>query len=104
VLAHGSAEPVRRAPGLANAPHRDERGFQVGRFLLQEFADVAARRGPSSAQVDDLPNFCERESEAARLPDDCEETQDVRRVTSVTGWSTAGRWQDPARFLGLVKK
>jgi hypothetical protein len=66
---------------------------------------VAARRGPSSAQVDDMPYFSERESEAASLPDECEQTQDLSRVTSVTGWSTAGRWQDAAGFVepqGLV--
>jgi hypothetical protein len=99
VLTYGSSEPGSRSPGPENAPQRGQRGFQIGRFLLQEFADMAARRGPSSAQVDDLPNVSERESEAASLPDECEQTKDVSRVTSVTGWSTAGRRQDPARLV-----
>jgi len=60
---------------------------------------VRTRRGPSSAQRDDVLDLGERQPEPATLLDERKDPQGVRWIDAVAGGGTTRGRQNAARFV-----
>ena len=64
-----------RAPRAENGAHAGEQAFKVGRLLLQQCAEMRARRGPRTAEYNDMLDLRERQAEPTGLTDEREQLQ-----------------------------
>jgi hypothetical protein len=88
-----------RAPRSEDAAHAREHAFKVGGFLLQQRADVDARRGPRATKCNDVLDLRERQAESTSLTDEREQPQHVGWVAPVAGRLTTGRREDAPRLV-----
>ena len=88
-----------RAPRCKDAADACEHIFKVSGFLLQECADMDARRGPRAAERNDVLDFGQSQAEPTRLPYEREQPEHVGRIASVAGRLTARCREDAT---GLV--
>ena len=72
-----------RAPRAEDAAHAGEHAFKVGRFLLEQGAEMGARRGPRAAEHNDMLDLRERQAESSSLTDEREQLQHVGWIAPV---------------------
>jgi len=75
-----------RAPRAEDAAHAGEQAFKVGRLLLQQCAEMRARRGPRAAEYNDVLDLCERQAEPTGLTDEREQLQHIGWIEPVARW------------------
>jgi len=72
-----------RAPRAEDAAHAGEQAFKVGRFLLQQCAEMRAWRRPRAAEHNDMLDLRERQAESTSLTDECEQLQHIDWIAPV---------------------
>jgi len=72
-----------RAPRAEDAAHAREQAFEVGRFLLQQCAEMRARRGPRAAEQNDMLDLRESQAESTSLTNEREQLQHVGWIAPV---------------------
>jgi len=72
-----------RAPRAKDAAHAGEQAFKIGRFLLQQGAEMRARRGPRAAEHNDMLDLRERQTESSSLTDECEQLQHIGWIAPI---------------------
>jgi hypothetical protein len=80
-----------RAPRAKDAAHAGEQAFKVGRLLLQQCAEMRARRGPRAAEHNDMLDLRERQAEPTSLTDEREQLQHIGWIAPIAGWLTTRR-------------
>ena len=80
-----------RTPRAEDAAHAGEQAFKVGRLLLQQCAEMRARRGPQAAEYNDVLDLCERQAEPTGLTDEREQLQHIGWIAPIAGWLTTRR-------------
>ncbi len=89
-----------RAPRCKDAADASEHTFEVSGLLLQQRADLDARRVPRAAERNDVLDLRQSQAKPTRLPDEREQPEHIRRIAPVAGRLTA-RWREDA--TGLVQ-
>ena len=72
-----------RAPRAEDAAHAREQAFEVGRLLLQQCAEMRARRGPRAAEDNDMLDLRERQAEPTSLTDEREQLQHIGWIAPI---------------------
>jgi len=72
-----------RTPRAKDAAHAGEQAFKIGRFLLQQCAEMPARRGPRAAEHHDMLDLRERQAESSSLTDECKQLQRIDGIAPV---------------------
>jgi hypothetical protein len=88
-----------RAPGVEEAAYACEHTFKVSGLLLQQGANVNARRGPGTSKNNNVLDLRERQTKPTSLTDECEQLQHIVWITSITGFRATRRWQNAARLV-----
>jgi len=72
-----------RAPRAEDAAHAREQAFKIGRFLLQQCAEMRARRGPRASEHNDMLDLRERQAEPTSMADEGEQLQHIGWIAPV---------------------
>jgi len=72
-----------RTPRAKDAAHAGEQAFKIGRFLLQQCAEMPARRGPRAAEHNDMLDLRERQAESSSLTDESKQLQHIDGIAPV---------------------